>query len=63
MINRREVLSRIWRCRSAGIPVTNYGLAIAYSLGIFERAMAPFPDALELYHRLKSAAGPPSPPA
>ena len=43
---RREMLARIHRCRSAGLPITNYGLAIAYSLGIFERALAPFPDAL-----------------
>jgi [FeFe] hydrogenase H-cluster maturation GTPase HydF len=47
--NRREVLSRIARCRQAGVPITNYGLAIAYSLGIFERALAPFPDALNAF--------------
>ncbi|MBP7146204.1 MAG: [FeFe] hydrogenase H-cluster maturation GTPase HydF [Acidobacteria bacterium] len=46
MTNRREILSRIARCRGAGVPITNYGLAIAYSLGIFERALAPFPAAL-----------------
>jgi len=42
MLNRREVLSRIWLCKQASVPVTNYGLAIAWSLGIFERATAPF---------------------
>jgi [FeFe] hydrogenase H-cluster maturation GTPase HydF len=47
--NRREVLSRILKCRRAGVPITNYGLAIAYSLGIFERALGPFPAALEAY--------------
>jgi hypothetical protein len=36
------------RCREAGVPITNYGLVIAYSLGIFERALQPFPGALEL---------------
>ena len=41
--NRREMLTRIVRCREAGVPITNYGLAIAYSLGIFERALQPFP--------------------
>ncbi len=46
-MNRREVLSRILQCRAAGVPITNYGLAIAYSLGIFERALAPFPGVLE----------------
>ncbi|HEY3324567.1 MAG TPA: [FeFe] hydrogenase H-cluster maturation GTPase HydF [Planctomycetota bacterium] len=49
MWNRREMLSRILRCRQAGVPVTNYGLTIAYSLGIFERALEPFPAALEAY--------------
>jgi [FeFe] hydrogenase H-cluster maturation GTPase HydF len=47
--NRREMISRIRRARAAGVPITNYGLAIAYSLGIFERALVPFPDALEAY--------------
>jgi len=42
MWNRRTMLSRILRCRQAGVPVTNYGLTIAYSLGIFERALKPF---------------------
>jgi len=46
--NRREVLSRIMRCREQGVPITNYGLTISYSLGIFERALEPFPAALEL---------------
>ena len=48
MANRREMLSRILRCREAGVPITNYGLAIAYSLGIFERALEPFPAALDV---------------
>ncbi|WP_005036505.1 [FeFe] hydrogenase H-cluster maturation GTPase HydF [Holophaga foetida] len=43
--NRREMLSRIHRARMAGVPFTNYGLTIAYSLGIFERALGPFPEA------------------
>ena len=51
MWNRREMLSRILHCRQAGVPITNYGLVIAYSLGIMERALRPFPAALELYRR------------
>lgn len=51
MVNRREMLSRILRCQQAGVPITNYGLVIAYSLGIFERALQPFPAALDLYRR------------
>ncbi len=42
MLNRREVISRILRCREAGVPITNYGIAIAYSLGILDRALSPF---------------------
>jgi [FeFe] hydrogenase H-cluster maturation GTPase HydF len=49
MFNRRAMVSRIFHCRQAGVPVTNYGLAIAYCLGIFERALKPFPAVSELY--------------
>jgi len=52
MWNRREMLSRIVRCRKAGVPITNYGMTIAYTLGIFERSLGPFPSALETYRRL-----------
>ena len=54
MWNRREMLSRMWRCRQAGVPICNYGLTIAYTLGIFDRALEPFPDALETYRRLRA---------
>jgi [FeFe] hydrogenase H-cluster maturation GTPase HydF len=42
MLNRREVISRIMRCREARVPITNYGVAIAYCLGILDRALSPF---------------------
>lgn len=54
MWNRREMLSRILRCRQQGVPITNYGVTIAYSLGIFERALGPFPSALEEYRRFRA---------
>jgi [FeFe] hydrogenase H-cluster maturation GTPase HydF len=54
--NRREMLSRIHRAREAGVPLTNYGLTIAYSLGIFERALGPFPEAREAYLATKNQA-------
>ena len=47
--NRRQMLSRILACRRAGVPVTNYGLVIAYSLGVFDRALEPFPAAREAW--------------
>jgi [FeFe] hydrogenase H-cluster maturation GTPase HydF len=52
-LNRRVVVNRIRRCAEAGVPVTNYGLVIAYSLGIFERVLEPFPAALEAYRAAK----------
>ena len=54
MGNRREMLSRIHRCREVGVPITNYGLTIAYSLGIFERALEPFPAALETFRAARA---------
>lgn len=53
MWNRKEMLSRIMKVRQAGVPITNYGLTIAYSLGIFERALQPFPAALDILRRSK----------
>jgi len=61
--NRREMLSRIVRCREAGVPITNYGLVIAYSLGIFERALQPFPAALEAVHASRTHGVPRLAPA
>ena len=47
MLNRRAMLARIQRCRQSGVPITNYGMAIAFALGILDRALAPFPGLLE----------------
>lgn len=37
MFNRRHVLSRIESARSQGVPMTNYGVAIAYLNGILDK--------------------------
>jgi hypothetical protein len=42
MINKRELLSRVNPAMEAGIPICNYGMAIAYMNGIFQRSIAPF---------------------
>ena len=42
MITRKQVFSRLSDAIEAGVPVTNYGLTIAYINGIFDRAIAPF---------------------
>ncbi len=60
--NRREVLARILRCRAAGVPITNYGVAIAKVQGLLERVLRPFPGALETllnqrrHHESRSAS-------
>lgn len=41
--NRRAVLSRIQACVHAGVPVSNYGLTLAYLMGVFERSIRAFP--------------------
>lgn len=41
-LNRQEMQGRLERCRRAGVPVTNYGLAIARRFGLLERVLAPF---------------------
>jgi len=43
MINRREMLYRIMQAQQAGVPIVNYGVAIAYLHGILERVLEPFP--------------------
>jgi len=55
MWNRRQMLSRILQCQQAGVPITNYGLTIAYSLGIFQRALEPFPAAMARFRSLTGA--------
>lgn len=42
MITRKQLHNRLSHAIKAGVPVTNYGMAIAYVQGIFKRAIAPF---------------------
>lgn len=44
MVTRKQLLNRLKPAIDANIPVTNYGMAIAYVLGIYDRAIAPFMD-------------------
>jgi [FeFe] hydrogenase H-cluster maturation GTPase HydF len=55
--NRRAMLSRIHRCRQAGVPITNYGVAIARTLGVFPRALEPFPEAMAVIRDTPPASG------
>ena len=45
MLNRREMSFRAEEAASQGVAVTNYGVLIAYVLGILPRALEPFPAA------------------
>ena len=42
MITRKQLINRLKPAVEAGIPVTNYGMAIAYMHGVYQRAVAPF---------------------
>lgn len=49
MINRKEMLYRLSLLKRRNIPVVNYGVFIAYALGILERALEPIPEAALLF--------------
>ena len=55
-LTRREMLWRLERARAAGVPVTNYGMAISVLQGVIERTLSPFPAALDAYERARGAA-------
>jgi hypothetical protein len=39
MFNRRTVLSRVRQAKAQGVPITNYGIAIAALSGILDRVV------------------------
>jgi [FeFe] hydrogenase H-cluster maturation GTPase HydF len=49
MINRKEMLYRIYKAKENDIPIINYGVLIAYLHGIMPRAIEIFPFLHELY--------------
>jgi len=51
MLTRREMLARIEQARMAGVPLTNYGVAISALQGVIERTLSPFPAARDAYCR------------
>ena len=46
MVNRAEIMHRIEKAKAAHVPITNYGILMAYLSGILERVVAPFKDGL-----------------
>ncbi len=47
MLTRRQTLARIAAAHAKGVPITNYGMTIAFCLGIFQRALAPLQHVLD----------------
>ena len=48
MLNEQAMAGRMRLARQAGVPMVNYGVAIACIHGILRRSLAPFPEALAL---------------
>lgn len=48
MLNEREMKYRIQCAMDQEIPITNYGIAIAYMTGILKRSLEPFPEILKM---------------
>jgi len=48
MLNEQEMNWRISRARESGLPIVNYGIAIAQMHGILRRSLEPFPEILAL---------------
>ena len=48
MLNEKEMQHRMEKAAEAGVPMVNYGVAIAHIHGILKKSLAPFPDALKM---------------
>ncbi len=51
MLTEKEMRYRLRSCQSAGVPVTNYGILIAYLNGILKRTLEPFPDIFSILEK------------
>ena len=51
MLNEKEMQYRISKASEAGVPIVNYGVAIAEMHGILRRSLEIFPDILEILNR------------
>ena len=46
MVNRRQIMNRVEKAVSQGVPITNYGIAIAYLKGILDKITVPSGNSL-----------------
>ncbi|MBO5308950.1 MAG: [FeFe] hydrogenase H-cluster maturation GTPase HydF [Lentisphaeria bacterium] len=44
MFNRSEILSRLQAAKEAGVPITNYGVALSFVSGALKQVLKPFPS-------------------
>ena len=51
MLSSRELVYRMKCAEDAGVPFTNYGVAIAYMKGILRRSISVFPELLEKFDK------------
>jgi len=49
VMTRQEIVARMGEAAAAKVQMTNYGLAISVLQGVLERALSPFPNAMEAY--------------
>ncbi|MBM2813813.1 MAG: small GTP-binding protein [Ignavibacteria bacterium] len=54
MLTGQEMKRRIYKAVSHGIPITNYGMAIALTNGVLERVLLPFENALKVWQQAKN---------
>ncbi len=51
MLNEKEMQRRIAAAQAAGVPIVNYGIAIAQMHSILARSLEPFPEILEILEK------------
>lgn len=49
MLNEKEMKSRIERCKQSGVPIVNYGVAIAHMNSILKRSLEVFPGLISVF--------------
>ena len=57
MLNLKEMYYRILTAKKEGVPITNYGIAIAYLQGLFPRVLEVFPEMREEIKSLEFPLG------
>ncbi|MCL2389675.1 MAG: [FeFe] hydrogenase H-cluster maturation GTPase HydF, partial [Elusimicrobia bacterium] len=51
VLNKKDMTQRLNTAKTLNVPITNYGMAIAFFSGAFERALSLFPQGLKAYRK------------